>query len=178
MDWHEISGWLPSVGTLKDWAPYIGLFTGVAGMITGMAAYIRSRPTKALDLRLELRKEESATRAVLDELPGLIDHANSSRTSINIATGNFNSSNQVLWNQACETDRSEVATLRGQLPELDIDYRKYQPAELEAALVAIYELRVKASRLREKYQGTMSADDKMRDQIQARHFAAVQAMKA
>lgn len=178
MSWQEISGSLPNVGTFKDWLPYVGVLTGVAGMVTGIAAFVRSAPTRALDLRLELRKEDRATRALLDEVPGLIDHANSSRTSISIATGNFNSSHQVLWNQACEADRLEVATLRGQLPELDVDYRKYQPEELEAALIAMYELRTKAGRLREKYQATMAADDKMRDQIQARHSAAVHAMKA
>lgn len=172
MSWQEL---VPTVG---NWAPLVGALTGVASLAIAAAAFVRSGRTKALDLRLELRKEEKATRTLLDELPGLIDHANSSRTSINIATGHFNSSSQVLWNQACETDRMEVATLRRQLPELQIDYRKYQPEELEAALVAMYELRTKAGRLREKYQASMSADDKARDQIQARHSAAVQAMKA
>jgi hypothetical protein len=178
MSWQDISGWLPTAGSVRDWASYVGTLTGVASLGIATAAFIRSRRSKALDLRIELRKEEKATRTLLDELPGLIDHANSSRTSINIATGHFNSSSQVLWNQACETDRTEVATLRRQLPELEIDYRKYEPEELEAALIAMYELRAKAGRLREKYQASMSADDKARDQIQARHSAAVQAMKA
>jgi hypothetical protein len=172
MSWQEL---VPTVG---NWAPMVGALTGVASLAIATVAFVRSGRTKALDLRIELRKEEKATRTLLDELPGLIDHANSSRTSINIATGHFNSSSQVLWNQACETDRMEVATLRRQLPELQIDYRKYQPEELEAALVAMYELRTKAGRLREKYQASMSADDRARDQIQARHSAAVQAMKA
>jgi hypothetical protein len=172
MSWQEL------VSTVGNWAPMVGALTGVASLAIATVAFVRSGRTKALDLRIELRKEEKATRTLLDELPGLIDHANSSRTSINIATGHFNSSSQVLWNQACETDRMEVATLRRQLPELQIDYRKYQPEELEAALVAMYELRTKAGRLREKYQASMSADDRARDQIQARHSAAVQAMKA
>ena len=178
MSWQDISGLLPTVGTFRDWASYLGTLTGVASLGVATAAFVRSKRSKALDLRIELRKEEKATRTLLDELPGLIDHANSSRTSINIATGHFNSSSQVLWNQACETDRMEVATLRRQLPVLEIDYRKYQAEELEAALVAMYELRGKAGRLREKYQASMSADDKARDQIQARHSAAVQALKA
>ena len=178
MSWQDISGWLPTASSVRDWASYVGTLTGVASLGIATAAFIRSRRSKALDLRIELRKEEKATRTLLDELPGLIDHANSSRTSINIATGHFNSSSQVVWNQACETDRMEVATLRRQLPQLEIDYRKYEPEELEAALIAMYELRAKAGRLREKYQASMSADDKARDQIQARHSAAVQAMKA
>jgi len=178
MSWQGFSGWLPTVGSVSAWASYVGALTGVASLGIATAAFIRSRRSKALDLRIELRKEEKATRTLLDELPGLIDHANSSRTSISIATGHFNSSSQVLWNQACETDRMEVATLRRQLPELEIDYRKYESEQLEAALIAMYELRTKAGRLREKYQASMAHDDKARDQIQARHSAAVQAMKA
>jgi len=53
---------------------------------------------------------------------------------------------------------------------LDIDYRKYQPAELERT-GRIYELR---SKLRACVRSIRDhvRHDKMRDQIQARHFAA------
>jgi hypothetical protein len=178
MNWQDIFDRLPYLGMLKAWLPYVGALTGLAGMIAGVGAFIRSGRSRALDLRLELRKEENATRALLEELPALIDHANSSRTSINIATGRFDSRDQQLWNLACENDRAELAGLRAQLPEPGIDYRRMLPEELEAALVAVDELRVKASCLRDKYNAAMSADDKMRDRIQARHHASVQAVKA
>ena len=162
MSWQEIADWARHLDTLKQWSPYIGTFTGLAGLIVGIAAYIRSGRSRALDLRLEIHKAENATRALLDELPALIDHANSSRTSINIATGHLNTADQLRWNQTCQMDRSKVAALWGQLPERGVDYRRLPSEELEAALVAIDEVRVKAGRLREKYRGSMSADDRVR----------------
>jgi hypothetical protein len=62
--------WLANVGAA---AGVVGIVSGVAGMVVGIASYRRVSRMKALDLRLELRKESTAARALIESLPALID---------------------------------------------------------------------------------------------------------
>src|SRR6266576_178116 len=65
---------------MNEWPPYVGVVTGIVGMITGVTGaclgylgYRRSGRVKALDLRLELRKAETATRAALEQVRADVD---------------------------------------------------------------------------------------------------------
>jgi len=162
---------------MNEWLPYVGVVTGIVGMITGVTGaclgylgYRRSGRVKALDLRLELRKAETATRAVLEQLPALINRAQASRTSAHVSGGSFGSSNQAAWVQECEKVRADVDGLLKELPAAGDDYRTLSPEELESRLVAIDVLQAKASRIRDKCHGTIVADEKWRESLQATQY--------
>src|SRR6266478_6195595 len=162
---------------MNEWLPYVGVVTGIVGMITGVTGaclgylgYRRSGRVKALDLRLELRKTETATRAILEQLPALINRAQASRTSAHVSGGSFGSSNQAAWVQECEKVRADVDGLLKELPATGDDYRTLSPEELESRLVAIDVLQAKASRIRDKCHGTIVADEKWRESLQATQY--------
>ena len=162
------------VQMMNEWLPYVGVATGIVGMITGVTGawlgylgYRRSGRMRALDLRLELRKAETATRAILEQLPALINRAQASRTSAHVSGGSFGSSNQAAWIQECEEVRADVDGLLKELPATGDDYRTLSPEELESRLVAIDVLQGKASRIRDKCHGTIVADEKWRESLQA-----------
>jgi hypothetical protein len=166
------------------WLSYVGAVTGIVGMITGLAGarlgylgYRRSGQMKALELRIELKKAENAAREILDQLPVLIDRAQASRTSVFVAAGAFGSGNMVAWVKECEKDRIEVAALLKDLPVAGDDNRTLSPDELESRLVSIDALKGKALRIRDKCQGTMAADEKSRERLQATSTAFNQSMK-
>jgi hypothetical protein len=161
MTWKEISEWLA----------YVGAVTGIVGMITGAAGYVRAGRMKALDLRLELRKSETATRTTLDQLPGLIDHADGSRNAVHAATGNSKSGANELWRQGCAADRLAVAELQKEFPVPGNDYRALSAGDLESRLVSIDALRLKVTHMHAKYLAALAADDKTREQIRAQHTA-------
>jgi hypothetical protein len=83
-------------GTMADstWLGYVGVVTGGIGAVTGISGavmgyigYRYSRSMKALDLRLQLRKDESDFRACVENLPALLDLAKQSRIRVLAATG-------------------------------------------------------------------------------------------
>src|SRR5258708_39513698 len=175
--WGVRSGNGKRVRMMNEWLPYGGGVTGIVGMITGVTGaclgylgYRRSGRMKALDLRLELRKVETATRAILEQLPALINRAQASRTSAHVSGGSFGSSNQAAWVQECENGRADVDDLLNELPATGDDYRTLSPEELESRLVAIDVLQAKASRIRDKCHGTIVADGKWRESLQATQY--------
>jgi len=162
---------------MNEWLPYVGVVTGIVGMITGVTGaclgylgYRRSGRMKALDLRLELRKAETATRAILEQLPALINRAQASRTSAHVSGGSFGSSNQAAWVQECEKVRADVDGLLKELPATGDDYGTLSPEELESRLVAIDVLQAKAWRIRDKCHGTIVADEKWRESLQVTQY--------
>ncbi len=168
MNWQDvILARLPDVANVKDWLPYIGGIagiTGIIGMITGTAGYIRSGRMKALDLRLELHKAEDAVRDMLSELPALIDLADRSRSAIYVADA------KMLWDQSCAADRSELAGMQAQLPTEGSDYRRLSNRSLEDRLVAMNKLRVRGTRMREKYLSALAGVEKKRQEMRELSF--------
>src|SRR5256885_634696 len=57
-----------------------------------------------------------------------------------------------------------------ELPATGDDYRTLSPEELESRLVAIDVLQAKASRIRDKCHGTIVADEKWRESLQATQY--------
>lgn len=168
MNWQEvILARLPEVANVRDWLPYVGGVAGIAGivgMITGTAGYLRSGRVKALDLRLELHKAEDAVRDLLSELPALIELADQSRSAIYVADA------KMLWDQSCAADRSEIASMQEQLPAEGSDYRRLSNKSLEDRLVAMNRLRVRGTRMREKYLSALAGVEKKRQEMRELSF--------
>ena len=121
---------------------------------------------KALDLRIELGKAVVEVRNLVDGLPGLIQRAKLSRESIFIAHSRGRGGAEQAWEERCSTDMKEVGSLKDALPSSDNDHAAINDhAELEARLVTIHDLTMKANDLRAKYEGELADDQKTRDRL-------------
>lgn len=156
--------WLGYTGAITG---VIGAVTGISGAIMGYVAYRRSEALKALDLRLELRKTENNLRSTVDELIPLLEYAKKSRTAVASATGMLGSGALKKWLSELEADVAAVRSLEAELPPANPDYASMTHATLEEKLVAVHIIHAKATRLREKYDAALAADDKAREHIRA-----------
>lgn len=158
------------------WISYTGAITGIVGAITGIAgavmgyiSYRRTEDLKSLDLRLELKKAESDLHLTVSELPGQIEHAKRSRQSILSANGQYRSGIAQKWATQWEQDLSAADEMLSKLPSLENDYSSFSQKELEARLVSLHREAALATKLKEKYEAEVAADEKERDRIRASH---------
>jgi|APLak6261670063_1056076.scaffolds.fasta_scaffold01439_2 hypothetical protein len=157
-----------------DWLGYTGAITGVIGAITGIAgsvlgyvAYRRSDQLKALDLRLELRKNSTSLVAEAKELLPLLDYAKKSKVAVVAATGMYKSGATEKWVAECDTDVEKIKALLGALPNPEDQHLDLPPTDLETKLVEAHGLKDTVSRFRKKYDDSIATDDKDREQIVA-----------
>ena len=164
--------WLSYTGAVTG---IIGTITGVAGAIMGYVSLRHARQLKALDLRLELRKAAADLRAVVHELPALLELAKKSRDRVAAATGMRGSGALQEWTRVWEEDITAVRALEAELPAADADYSNATPQELESRLVAIHTTSARAATLKDKYLERLAADDRERDHIREDLRARAQA---
>jgi hypothetical protein len=156
--------WLSYAGVVTG---LIGAVTGIAGSVMGYIAYRRSEELKALDLRLELRKSENDVHSAIKELPATLEQAKKSREAVASANGGLGSGALAKWLGEWDEDFAEVKKLETQLPSDNPDYTTLDHIELETKLITIYALNAKVSKLQEKYNSMLAADDTEREQIRA-----------
>src|SRR5712691_6830653 len=149
----------------SDWLSYVAAVTGIAGAVMGGISLRRTVQFKAQDLRLEVRKADADTRGAFEELANLFEKAQRSRVALTAATGQTGALEQ--WRRDLEVDRGALQALQATLPAAPDDYRGLTPAGLEEKLVELHRLRLKAKVLVEKYQASLAADDRGREQLQA-----------
>lgn len=154
------------------WLTYIGLVTGVVGMITGVSGaimgyrgYRQSGRMKTIDLRLQLRKEESTLQAGVDDLPGLLDRAKKSHEAILSAIGLSQSGVMTKWLEDWGKDSTQLDLIKSTLPPTDNSYDDLTYTELESKLVDVHSLSLKKMQLQEKYNAILVADEAQRAQL-------------
>jgi hypothetical protein len=146
------------------WFTYVTAVTGAVGGVLGILAYRRSLALKKIDLRLRLRKELVDVRADVQELPAFLEYAKRSRKNAWAAKGTVRTGAFQVWKEAWERDLAAARDLANEVPP-DEEHRRVSARDLESKLVAAYELKDKAKRLREKYQKGLAADDVDREHI-------------
>lgn len=150
---------------MADWTGYVGVVTGVAGMVMGFRGFRRSNQIKALDLRLELRKGLGDAHLALSTLRELIDYADRSRQAVLAATGMLRSGNQVVWEQAVAADRATIDTLASSLRDEAADYTELSAEQLESEIVSAHRIRTELDGLVTRYRGEVAADDRTRERL-------------
>ena len=103
--------------------------TGPAGCVIGWISYRRSQQIKALDLRLELRKQVSDVCADIEALPTLLEGARASRSAVSAAMGVLQSGASEIWKAALETDLTTVQALARELPDADETFQHFKTSE-------------------------------------------------
>jgi hypothetical protein len=156
----------------SNWPGYVGMVTGLFGAVMGYLGYRYAKSMKVLDLRLQLRKDESDFIACVESLPALLDLAKQSRIHVNAAIGLGRSGNEQIFLNAWEVDLQAMNTLKSKLPDPN-RYYPTDPAALEAEIVVSHSFGSQASALKAKYQAELAADDKSRERIHAAMLAKV-----
>jgi hypothetical protein len=158
---------MPSLGIIGAVTGIIGAITGSAALLLAWISYRRSQQIKALDLRLELRKQVSDVRTVVAALPDLLERSRASRIGVLAAIGVLKSGAFEIWEAGLESDLKTAQALTWEVPDADETYQRSKYQDLETKLVEVHTLAGNAARLRDKYQTELAYDDKQRDHIKA-----------
>ena len=145
----------------------VGAITGLAGLLLGWTNYRRLQQIKALDLRLELRKQVSDVRAVVEALPDLMERSRASRNAVLAALGLAQSGASETWKATWESDRKAAQALAREVPDANETYHCLKHQDLETKLVEVHALATKAEGPRDKYRTALESDDKEREHIRA-----------
>jgi hypothetical protein len=86
-----------TIGILGAVTGIVGAISGSVGSVLGWTNYRRLQQIKALDLRLELRKQVSDVRAVVEALPDRLERSRASGSAVLAAMGALRSSTASRW---------------------------------------------------------------------------------
>jgi hypothetical protein len=136
-------------------------------LVLGWINYRRVQQIKALDLRLELRKQVSDVRSIIDALPGLLEWSRMSHVAVLAAMGLSQSGAFEGWTAAWKGDLKAAQDLAREAPDADETYQRSKRENLETKLVEVHTLATKVAALRDKYLKALASDDKEREHIRA-----------
>jgi hypothetical protein len=144
---------------------YLTKVVAVGGGILGFIAYRNSREMKALELRVQLRTRHHDFAQLVDHIRPLMASALQSRRNVNAAIGLSRNGQETAFLDEHADALDEWALLADEKSKPAPNYRKLNFGELEARLVDLHALLLRAESLKSKYKATLAADDKMREQI-------------
>ena len=163
--------WLSVTGALSG---LVGAITGIAGAVMGYVAYKRSEKLKALDLRLELRKAENELQDSFHSIEPLMRTAKASHEALSAAIGMFRSGAMEAWTNRWNEDARALEELRLEIPATDFGYDRLSPDGIEDRLISVHALQLRTRTFIDFYAGTLTADDKRREQLVEDNRAARQ----
>jgi hypothetical protein len=153
----------------------VGAITGLAGFVLGCINYRRLQQIKALDLRLELRKQVSDLRAVVESLPDLLEQSRASRITVLAHMGwgpkgppGEEQSPSIAcktWMAAWESDFQAAKDLVRKVPDPNETFQHLKHQDLETKLVEVHDVARRATELHDKYRAELAADDKLCDDL-------------
>ena len=151
----------------------VGAITGIAGAIMGFIAYRRSNLTKALDLRLELKKSLNEAYVIYEGVLALLKDADKSRQGTFSATGRLRSGDMDVWKEEIQKDKKAMEDIVCMLPHPSEQYETLTIEKLESKIVELHKHTTKIKLYVDKYEKVLAQDDEtrrfLRDQAYAKH---------
>jgi hypothetical protein len=158
----------------SQWMAYAGLTSGVIGAVTGIAgsvmgylSYRKTRDMKALDLRIELRRQESDAQTFFAGGVEFLKRANNSRRAVASANGFLNSGRMVQWDNQFAIDLECLSRLVAEIPQHGQTHERVSVGQLESKLVAMHTLKSEIGVVLDKYKSSLAEDDESRREIRA-----------
>ena len=141
----------------------VGMITGVVGARLGYISYRRSNEIKSLDLRLELRREVSTTRKLVELVVTRINQSKRSRRALAAMAGNSGAA--LAWQGIADNEIETANNLGAALPSAEEKFTKLTQSELENKLVESHQIAVELNALLKKYGSAISSDDAERHNL-------------
>jgi hypothetical protein len=156
-----------------DWISYVGAITGVAGSVMGFVGLRRGFQSKALDLRIELRRQDLDYDNGLAALLGLIPYAKDSRIAVNAPIGHHGSGMELQWLAGADEDLARVRAEFEARPRGQVDFSRLNHAELETMLIETHRRLAVVSELRDKYKAGLASDESHRERLRNRPYVVI-----
>lgn len=149
------------------WTAYVGMVTGMAGIVLAIWGHLRVNKLRRVDEWRVAAIELGKARAKLDTLPEQIADALKSRISVGVAAGHgSNSSSMKLFKKQTDDDIARVAELTRTTDPLSTDQLKNFSAEkLAKTRIEISSVRDEADTIWRKYERSAEQDDRQREQL-------------
>jgi len=141
------------------WTSYVGMASGVTGVIIALISLYKTSKIKSLDLRLELKRTALDINSLHEELKTTLERALKSRQRTSAALGKFKSGGMQQWAEEHATDSKAWETLGEKIPDKESSYNSLSKEKLEKKLVGAHELKIKLESLKEKYTLSMVKDE-------------------
>ena len=152
---------------LNELASYVGMFTGIAGMITGYLGYRASKTVKTMDLRIELKKQVKTLHQSYDDLLELMRRAEQSRYAVSTAIGVFNSGGTEKWRQDIDAEKVRLKEAFKGYPDENADFLDFSQNRLEQELINIHGKQTELASISKKYASSIQQDDRERSELRA-----------
>ena len=140
------------------WTSYVGMASGILGVLVASFSLYKTGRIKALDLRLELKRTVLDLHLLHEELGEILPRAKKSRESIAAATGRFGSGGTKLWLEEHSSDVDAWREMKENLPGKESSYRFVSSGGLENRLINVHMQQSKLRSLKDKYIESMSKD--------------------
>ncbi|MEH6450948.1 MAG: hypothetical protein V7765_19945 [Oleispira sp.] len=142
------------------WTSYIGMISGLVGVLVASFSLYKSSKIKTLDLRLELKRAVLDINSLHENLGELLLRAKKSRESMAAAMGDFKSGGMKLWGDENSKDENSLQEMKLKLPSKENTYKSKNSEELEAMLVEIHAQKNTLLSIKDKYIESMEKDVK------------------
>ena len=151
-----------------SWTSYVGMASGVIGVVIASISLYKTSKIKSLDLRLELKRIVLDMSFLHEELKAILARALRSRQQTSAALGRFKSGEMQQWALEHANDTETWEKLGEKLPDKETSYNNLSKDKLEKKLIETHELKIKLESLKEKYTSSMAKDEEdsqfLRDQ--------------
>jgi hypothetical protein len=141
------------------WTSYVGMASGMAGVLMAFFSGMKINKIKSLDLRIEFKRTLIDSDRELNSLQERMAQANRSRTNMSAALGRTGSGMMKQWAEDFEKNQGKLERLKLEIPDKDEKYGKLKPSELEDKLIEIHALQGRISTLTDFYTESMKKDE-------------------
>lgn len=160
-----------------DWVSAVSALASVGSALFAWKTYRSAVDLKKHDFCLQLRTANATLRALVAELPGLLDTAMTSRERIDAADGMRSSGAAEKWRHRAEAVRGDIADIQTQLP-MDDAFEAKGLSDLTGLITKTHVLHGRASALRAELEDALRRDDVRRQRLREDHRVELAALAA
>ena len=142
-----------------NWTNYVGIASGVVGVIIASISLYKTSKIKSLDLRLELKRTALDISFLHGELKAILELALKSRQQTAAALGRFKSGGMHQFAEEHANDTKTWEKLGEKMPDRESSYSNLSKEKLERKLIETHELKISLESLKEKYTSSMAKDE-------------------
>ena len=142
------------------WTSYIGMVSGVIGVLVASFSLHKTNKIKTLDLRIELRRSVLDLNLLHEALEETLQKAKKSRENMSAAMGRFRSGGMKAWLDQHSKDVGVWLEMNQSLPAKDCSYKSLNSEQLEQNIVETHEQQRILKFIEDRYINSINEDQK------------------